>query len=137
MAKLKSATDNLNERLGADCKFPIAGNFEPVSGMELLLQDIQLLLLTMPGERVTRPEFGCYLRTMIWENIETAAERGAASITAALTNFEPRIQVINVSDDINRNTSLITFTIQFIVVATDTTVNLVFPFRAGTALSFA
>lgn len=137
MVKLKSSAENLNERLGSDCRFPINGNFETISGIDLLLQDIQQLLLTMPGERVNRPEFGCYLRAMIWENIEVAAEQGAASIRASLTNYEPRITVLSVTSEINNNTSLILFNINFLVNATDTSINLVFPFRAGTALSFA
>jgi uncharacterized protein len=137
MVKLKSATDNLNERLGADCRLPINGSFEPVSGIELLLQDIQQLLLTLPGERVNRPQFGCYLKSMIWENIDVAAAQGATAIQAALTNYEPRITVLSITSEINSNTSLIIFNINFLVNATDTALNLVFPFRVGTALSFA
>jgi phage baseplate assembly protein W len=137
MAKLQTATANIAQRLGADCKFPIQGNFQPITGTDLLLQDIQLLLLTMPGERVNRPEFGCFLRTMIWENIEVAASRGAASISQAIREFEPRVTLVDVSSEINRNTGLIIFSIKFIVNSTDTSANLIFPFRAGTALSFA
>lgn len=137
MVKLKSATANLNERLGADCKLPINGSFEPVSGIELLLQDMQQLLLTLPGERVHRPLFGCQLRTYIWENIEVAEQLGAAAINSALTNYEPRIIVNSVTSTVNTNTSLIIFTISFVVKATDTSFNLIFPFRVGTQLSFA
>src|SRR3990167_8274369 len=102
MVKLKSSTENLKERLGSDCKLPINGSFEPISGVDLLLQDIQQLLLTIPGERVNRPKFGCYLKTMLWENIEVAAKNGASSIESALINFEPRITVISVTSEINR-----------------------------------
>ena len=137
MVKLKSAAANLNERLGADCRLPINGSFQPVSGIELLLQDMQQLLLTLPGERVNRPQFGCYLKSMIWENIDVAAEQGAAEIRSALTNYEPRITVLSVTSTINSNTSLIIFNINFLVNATDTALNLVFPLRMGTQLSFA
>lgn len=137
MASIKSSTDNLNTRLGADLRFPIAGSFAPISGLDLLIQDIQQLLLTVPGERVNRPDYGCRLRNMIWENLQTAAEQGAASIQEALETFEPRITVTNVDSTINENTGLITFNIQFLVNNTDTALNLVFPFRAGTNLSFA
>jgi phage baseplate assembly protein W len=137
MVKIKSATENLNERLGADCKLPINGSFEPITGTELLLQDIQQLLLTLPGERVQRPLFGCKLRSYIWENIEVAQQLGAASITSALVNFEPRIIVNSVTSTVNTNTSLIIFTVSFVVRATDTSLNLIFPFRVGTTLSFA
>lgn len=137
MAKITSTKQNLQNRLGSDLLFPIAGNFKSVSGVDLLLQDIQRLLLTIPGERPMRPGFGCNLRNQIWENMESARTQGAASIREALELFEPRITLLNVQSSANDNTGLITFNIQFVVNSTDTAINLVFPFRAGTQLSFA
>lgn len=130
------ASQELKERLGFDVKFPISGSFESVSGIDTLLQDIQQLLLTIPGERVNRPEFGCLLRNQIWENLRDAADRGAASIAQAIEDFEPRITLISVTSEINENTDLITFNIQFTINEIDSPVNLVFPFRAGSQLSF-
>lgn len=137
MATIKSKEESLKARLGSDVRFPINNNFESVSGVDLLLQDIQQLLLTIPGERVNRPEFGCNLRNQIWENMAVVSESGAAAIRESLDRFEPRITVINVDSTVNENTGLVVFNIQFIINSTDTSVNLVFPFRAGTALSFA
>ena len=137
MAKILSTKQSLKTRLGSDLKFPIAGNFESISGLDLLMQDIQILLLTVPGERVQRPTFGCNLRNMIWENLAEAQKTGAASIREALELFEPRISVLAVNSSANENTGLITFNIQFIVNSTDTSANLIFPFRVGTQLSFA
>lgn len=137
MAKITSTKQNLQNRLGSDLLFPIAGNFKSVSGVDLLLQDIQRLLLTIPGERPMRPQFGCNLRNQVWENMEAARTQGAASIREALELYEPRITLLNVQSSANDNTGLITFNIQFVVNSTDTAINLVFPFRAGTQLSFA
>lgn len=138
MAIIKSQKASLDIRLGSDLKFPIVDNFQPVAGVDLLLQDIQRLLLTIPGERVSRPDFGCNLRNQIWENMSSAGEFGAAAIQEALDSFEPRIQLLAVNTvEVNENTGLITFNIQFVIIDTDTSVNLVFPFRAGTSLSFA
>lgn len=137
MARIQSKEQALKVRLGSDTKFPIKGSFEPISGIDLLLQDIQRLLLTIPGERVNRPEFGCNLRNQIWENIEVVAQNGKASIIDALNRFEPRITVTGVSSSVNQNTGLITFNIQFIVNSQDSPVNLIFPFRSGSSLSFA
>lgn len=134
---IKSKDESLKARLGSDLKFPINGNFEATSGINLLLQDIQQLLLTIPGERVNRPTYGCNLRNQIWENQSVVVEAGAAAIREALDRFEPRITVTNVDGTLNQNTGLVVFNIQFIVNSTDTSVNLVFPFRSGTALSFA
>jgi uncharacterized protein len=132
-----AAKTAIEVRLGSDLKFPIEGSFQSISGFDLLLQDIQQLLLTMPGERPFRPEFGCTLREQIWENLAETAVDGSAAIRVALETFEPRITVIDITHEINENTDLISFNIQFVINATDTPVNLVFPFRAGTQLSFA
>lgn len=137
MATQVTVESTLEDRLGHDLKFPITNNFEPVKGLNLLLQDIQQLLLTIPGERVNRPEYGCTLRNQIWENFEAVVEDGPSSIKTALLNYEPRIDVIDVVANPNRNTGYIQFTIKFIVKNTDTKVNLIFPFRSGQALSFA
>lgn len=134
---IQSRDQNLKERLGSDLKFPIQGSFESISGIELLLQDIQILLLTIPGERPGRPTFGCNLRNQIWENLEDARLNGIASITEAIERFEPRITLLGVTGEANSNTGLITFNIQFIINSTDSPVNLVFPFRSGTQLSFS
>lgn len=136
MSKIKSKEQSLKERLGSDLRFPIINNFEAVSGVELLLQDIQRLLLTIPGERPNRPDFGCNLRNQIWENIDTAATNGEASIREAIDRFEHRITLFGVTSTVNRNTGLITFNIQFQINNDDSVLNLVFPFRAGTQISF-
>ena len=137
MAKINSKEQSLKERLGSDLKYPITNTFEPVSGVELLLQDMQRLLLTIPGERPFRPDFGCYLRNQVWENIDTAAIEGAASIRDSIERFEPRVTLIDVSSSVNRNTGLITFNIQFQINNDDSVLNLVFPYRTNTQLSFS
>lgn len=128
---------SIKDRLGSDLKFPIVGNFEPVSGIPTLIQDIQQLLLTSPGERVFRPNFGCKLNSMVWENIDSVSENGAAEIKAALTLYEPRITVTQVISNVNRDTGLVIFGIKFIIKNTDTQVNLVFPFRTSAVISQA
>lgn len=136
MAQIKSKEEALTFRLGSDLKYPITGSFESISGVQLLIQDIQRLLLTLPGERPFRPDFGCNLRNQVWENIDSAAINGNAAIRDALERFEPRISVNRVAQTINRNSGLITYTIQFFINSDDTPVNLIFPFRTGTQLSF-
>ncbi len=136
MAIFNAAT-TLKERLGSDLKFPIVGSFEAIDGVALLLQDIQLLLLTVPGERVRRPEWGCPLRTYLWENIDDLVTQGPVVIKNSLQKHEPRIAVSNISALPNYNTGLVTFKIRFVIKATNSPVNLVFPFRSGLALSEA
>jgi len=131
----KTAQESLDIRLGNDCKFPINGNFQTIKGLEVLLQDIQTLLLTMPGERVGRPDWGCGLKALVWENIDDAAVKGTGIIKESLDKFEPRIIVSGVQSAINRNTDLISFIIRFSIKSTDTSINLVFPFRTTGQIS--
>ena len=35
-------------------------------------QSLKLLLLTVPGERVMHPEFGCGIRSMVFDTMDTA-----------------------------------------------------------------
>ena len=137
MSNIVTKQEELVVRLGSDLMFPIDTMFRPVSGLNLLLQDIQLLLLTLPGERVGKPDFGCGIKQLLWDNLSTAGANGKAAITSALDLFEPRITLIDIFSESNTNTGLITFNIQFIVNNTDQRITLVFPLRVSTALSFA
>jgi phage baseplate assembly protein W len=132
---VKTKTDVLNELIGSDLKFPISGDFVPIKGLDLIVQDISQLLLTIPGERVFRPTYGCNLRLQVWENIDDAAINGAAAIRTALDKFEPRINVTSVGTNINRNTDFISFNVKFVVKDTDVTQNLVIPFRLASQIS--
>lgn len=135
IAPIENIDESLGQRLGFDTRFPLVGNFDSVGGLTCLLQDIQMLLLTIPGERVGRPTFGCTLRLSVWENIDQGASEGAASIKQALDEFEPRIKVTGVDFIINRNTGLVTYRIRFAIIDTDINTNLIFPFRTSQQIS--
>lgn len=115
--------------LGKALKFPIMGKFTPVDGVDLVLQDIQLLLLTFPGERVMRPDFGCRLSNRIWGNLTVVAEQGAADIADAIDKFEPRVILLEVVPTIDRSRGLVYFLIRFFIRDGNVEANLVFPFK--------
>jgi phage baseplate assembly protein W len=64
------------------------------------------LLLTVPGERVHRPNFGTRLRTSVFEQLDSIAmEEIVDDIKSALSQFEPRLIGSNVvvePDDVNQ-----------------------------------
>ena len=94
-----------------------------------------MLLLTVPGERVMRPNYGCPLRTYIWENIDSLLTAGPEVIKNSLLAFEPRIIPTNVSAVADYNTGIVTFKIRFNIKATNSDFSLIFPFKSGLALS--
>jgi phage baseplate assembly protein W len=115
--------------LGTDTRFPIAGKFQKVAGVETVLQDLQLLISTVPGERVNRPEYGCRLYTRLWDNIDAVAREGLTDIREAVRLYEPRVELISLSAQLARDTGTVTFTIKFRIVGTNNAANLVFPFQ--------
>lgn len=123
----------IRDWLGKDTSFPINGTFKPQSGMGEVNQCIQLLIATVPGERVMRPEFGCRLYTRVWDNIDEVASQGLKDIREAIQNFEPRVDLISVNSRIFRNEGRVLFAVEYRIKDTNVVDNLVFPFSAGLA----
>lgn len=121
--------------LGKSLKLPISGKFVPISGANLVIQDVELLLLTNFGERVMRPDFGCGLGSRIWENLDVVAEVGIADITDAINKFEPRVTLLEVKPVINRSQGLIFFHIRMFIRDGNVEANLVFPFKPVSEIS--
>ncbi|MCE8419231.1 GPW/gp25 family protein [Rhodovulum sulfidophilum] len=58
-------------------------------------QDLLLLLLTVPGERVMRPAYGCHLDRLLFQpNDETLAGLAIHYVRQAMARFEPRIEIL-------------------------------------------
>jgi len=93
-------------------------------------QAIKIVLLTPPGQRVMRPEFGCRIHELIFApmNRETFAQ-AVRYVEDALEMWEPRINVIDVAvnPDENQHGRLF-IDIQYELRATSDKRSLVFPF---------
>jgi phage baseplate assembly protein W len=91
---------------------------------------IRVVLLTAPGERLMRPQFGCRIWDLLFEPVN-ANLLGliAQAVRDALAQWEPRIEVEDVrpvqDDD---DSSLVQITITYRVRATNSRRNLVYPF---------
>lgn len=73
----------------------------------LIKNDILQLLLTVPGERVMRPEYGVNLRNFVFEQlVDRDLSQLRQEIIRGIQEFEPRVNVDNVvlkrQDDNNR-----------------------------------
>lgn len=75
-------------RIGAD------GHVVWSAGEDNVRESIRIILLTEPGERLYRPDFGAGLGKYLFEpNIAATHVAIADSISRALSNWEPRIRV--------------------------------------------
>jgi phage baseplate assembly protein W len=72
------------------------GGPDMVSGDDSVRQAVLLLLSTRPGERVMRPNYGCYLNQLVFApNDDTTAAIAIHHVRRALLQWEPRIDILS------------------------------------------
>ncbi|NLF04526.1 MAG: GPW/gp25 family protein [Actinomycetales bacterium] len=106
------------------------GALRMTSGGGDLADSISVVLMTAPGERLMRPQFGCRIWDLLFEPV-TANLVGLIreAVRDALAQWEPRIEVEDVrpvpDDD---DPGLVRIEIDYRVRATNDRRNLVYPF---------
>ena len=105
------------------------GDIAVVAFEEDVRQAVRIILMTDPGERVMRPDFGSGLRAVLFEPI-TEATRALLRhrIEEALIRWEPRIDSITVDVRAPASTSRLDIEIRYRVRSTNTFYNIVYPF---------
>jgi uncharacterized protein len=122
-----------HEFLGRGWSFPVGvdqGRILEVSEDDKVRQAIEIILRTAPGERMTRPDFGCGIHDLVFETLsDEMLGRVVSSVTASLATWEPRIDVLDVStqQDVDQPNRIL-IEIDYRVRSTNSRLNLVFPF---------
>ena len=119
--------------LGIGTGFPLA--LEPTTHAvaraeyeESVRQSMLIILGTAKGERLMRPDFGCGIHDLVFENLSAATiGRVDREVHEALLRLEPRIDVTGVEVTAGANNVLL-IDIDYEVRATNTAFNLVYPF---------
>jgi phage baseplate assembly protein W len=99
-------SDNIRDReyIGQGLAFPL--QYDPRGGIALaggerdIEQAIRIILETVPGERVMRPEFGCRIHDLIFAPYDATTQGLMIRfVEQALERWEPRVAVreVNVS----------------------------------------
>ena len=99
-------------------------------GVPDLDRSIEIVLMTAPGERLMRPQFGCRIWDLLFEPV-TGNLLGliAEAVREALAQWEPRIVVEDVKPEADpANQALVRIQITYRVRATNDRRNLVYPF---------
>jgi phage baseplate assembly protein W len=122
------------EFIGAGWTFPVrtdaTGSIALATGEREVIESIQLILATSPGERPMRPEFGCAIHDLVFAPADAAtAGQIAYEVRISLDRWEPRITVSDVVvrfDEADRGRLLIE--IKYVLRTSNDPRNLVFPF---------
>jgi len=114
-----------------------AGGLQLVQGDAAIRQSIMLLLTTIPGERVMRPDYGCPLHRLIfWPNDATTAGLAIHYVRQAIRRFEPRVQITRLDAGAHRDDpTLLLITLEYRVRETGTadTIEASLTLQAGAA----
>jgi uncharacterized protein len=120
--------------VGAGWGFPMrvsaSGGIVLVTGEREIEESIRLVLASAPGERPSRPEFGCAIHDLVFSpvNDETAG-RIAYEVRASLDRWEPRIAVTDVRVTVAPDDAAVFFIdVRYEIRGTNNPRSLVFPF---------
>jgi phage baseplate assembly protein W len=106
------------------------GSVALTNGAADLDQSIRMILMTAPGERLMRPQFGCRIWDLLFEPV-TANLLGliAQAVRDAVAQWEPRVALESVTPSVDTDdNALIRIAMTYRVQSTNDRRNLVYPF---------
>lgn len=128
--------------LGIGWSFPVS--FDKKEGVSMsygdgdIRESLKVLLSTIPGERIFRPEYGCNIRQWTFSRMNLSEKtRIANTIEMAILESEPRIILESVDVNIkDEREGILWISIDYLVSQTNSRSNMVYPFyiREGTNL---
>jgi phage baseplate assembly protein W len=114
----------------AGLRLSAGGGIEMVEEEDSVRQAIQLLLASVPGERVMRQEYGCDLHRLVFSpNDDTTAGLAKHYVERALARWEPRIQILRLDAlRVEEDPGRLDIHLEYRVRASQRTERLAFPF---------
>ena len=120
--------------LGTGWSFPPTfnkdtGTVEMVSNESDIRESLEIILSTGPSERIMQLDFGCELSQFMFEEItQSLITRIRGTVSDALLEHEPRIEVDDISVEEGEEQGLLLIGVSYTVRATNTRSNMVYPF---------
>lgn len=119
--------------LAGGLRISARGGIGMVQGDDSVRQSILLLISTLPGERVMRPGYGCYLHRLVFSpNDNTTAGLAIHYVRSALERWEPRIEIVRLdATRSDTNPEVLDIFLEYRVRATQRVESLAFGFDLG------
>ena len=121
--------------LGLGWAFPpsfgdLGADVETVAGAEDIAQSLRILLATATGERLLRPDFGCGLPQVLFEEMDQGMVTTLRRLVEdAVLYHEPRVDLESVDVEASDTGSgLLHIRLSYTVRGTNSRYNLVYPF---------
>lgn len=122
------------EFVGAGWAYPMradpTGQVALATGVHEIEQSIRLVLMTAPGERPMRPEFGCAVHDYVFAPADASTAGDIAyAVRVAIDRWEPRIDLGDVVVRFDAvDAGVLYVDIEYSIRGTNDPRNLVFPF---------
>lgn len=98
---------------------PSTGDINPVKDIEAIKRSIKNLVLTNFHERPFQPEIGSGVRALLFEPVDTiTAHELEQAIIRVISNFEPRVTILDVKVVDNSDFNEYDITIEFRIITT-------------------
>jgi len=119
--------------IGSGWAFPAAinrtGTVRLVTGPEELDAAIRMILSTVPGERVMRPDFGCNLEDQVFDAMNASMLSYVENLVkTAILYHEPRIDADQISVTADQPAGRLDIKVSYVVRGANSRFNVVFPF---------
>lgn len=77
---------------------PVGEQLARATNEKSIIQALRNLIFTLPGERLFNPNFGCYLKDLLFEhNLPEVITIGEKYVRDAIEAYEPRVELLDVS----------------------------------------
>jgi uncharacterized protein len=108
----------------------IASSFDWLEYEDSIRESMIVILSTSPGERLMRPDFGCYgLKGLVLSGLDSYTLGIIKNnIKAALTKWEPRVGNLNIEISYDSSGGNLSVQISYTIISANKRSNLVYPF---------
>ena len=99
---------------------PLSGDLITLKNENAIARAVRNIVLTTPGEKFFDPDFGSSVSEILFENVDDiTAVSIEDEIKSSLKNYEPRVELINVTVDPNFDENQFDVIISYRIVGID------------------
>ena len=99
---------------------PLSGDLIALKNENAIARAVRTIVLTTPGEKFFDPDFGSSVSEILFENVDDiTAVSIEDEIKSSLKNYEPRVELINVTVDPNFDANQFDVRITYRIVGID------------------
>ena len=103
-----------SDPMNAGLRFSPTGGISLADEFDSMRQSIMMLLTTIPGERVMRPDYGCDLYRLIFSpNDDTTAGLAIYYVRRAIERWEPRVEILELDANPEADSGQLLISLQY------------------------